>query len=142
MSTHEAPLAREAELSGASADSTGGLVQQAVDQGSRLIAAEVRLAKQEIGESLRAGVVALLAGTIAVFGLIAFLVMAVVTVVVAVSLHWAAALGFALAFLAIAAAGGVVAAGRLKRIRPLRQTTETLKEDVGWVKQQLTRDGR
>lgn len=143
MSTQqEAPTVREAELKGAAADSTGGLVQQAVDQGSRLIAAEVQLAKQEIQESVRAGVVALLAGAVAVFAAIAFFVMAVVTIVVAVSLHWAAALGFAVAFLVVAAVGAMVAVGRLKRISPLRQTTETLKEDVAWVKQQLTRGAK
>ena len=140
---HETPVSSDMEVPGARAEqSTGGLMQQAVEQGSRLIAAEVRLAKQEIRETVQSGVVALIAGAVAVFGLIAFLVMAVVTIVVAVSLHWAAALGFAVLFLAIAALGGVTAVSRLKRISPLRQTAETIKEDVAWAKQQLTHDAK
>lgn len=124
------------------AASTGSLVQHAVDKGSQLIADEIQLAKQEIKESVRAGVVAMIAGAVAVFGLVAFFVMAVVTVIIAVNLHWAAALGFTLLFLAVAAIGAAVAIRRLKGISPLRQTAETLKEDVAWAKQQLTRDAK
>lgn len=86
--------------------------------------------------------VALIAGAAAVFGVIAFLVMAIVTVVVATGPHWAAALGFAVLFLAIAAAGGLVAVRRLREISPLRQTVETIKEDVEWAKRQLTHGAR
>jgi predicted membrane metal-binding protein len=53
-------------------------------------------------------------------------------------LHWAAALGFAVLFLAVAAGGGMIAMQRLKRLSPLRQTADTIKEDVAWAKQQLT----
>jgi len=113
-------------------------VQQAVDKGSRLIAAQVQLARQEIAESIKAGVTALIFGAVAVFGAIAFFVMAVVTVIIATSLHWAAALGFAILFLVIAIVGALIAIRRLQRISPLRQTTETMKENVEWAKQQLT----
>lgn len=41
-----------------------------------------------------------------------------------------------------AAAGAAFAVSRLRRISPLRQTAETLKEDMEWAKQQLTRDAR
>jgi uncharacterized membrane protein YqjE len=123
-------------------ESTPKLVQQAVDRAGHLIAAEIRLAKQELGESMRAGITALIAAAVAVFGTIAFFVMAVVTVTIAVNLHWAASLGFALLFLAIAIAGGLIAVQRLRRIRPLRQTAETVQEDVAWAKQQLTRAKR
>lgn len=122
--------------------STGSLVQHAVEKGSQLISDEIQLAKQEIKESVRAGVVALIAGAVAVFGVVAFFVMAIVTVILAVNLHWAAALGFTLLFLAVAAAAATLAMQRLKSISPLRQTTETLKEDVAWAKQQLTRDAK
>jgi len=104
------------------------------------VASEIQLAKQEIGESLRAAVTALIGGVVAVFGVIAFLVMAIVTVVTAVSLHWVAALGFAVLFLVIAGGGALVAIRHAKRISPLRQTVQTLKEDVEWAKQQLTHD--
>jgi uncharacterized membrane protein YqjE len=119
-------------------EGTSGLIHSAINEASRLVAAEIQLAKQEVSESLRAGVTALITGTIAVFGIIAFLVMAIVALVVAVPLHWVAALACAAVFLVIAALGGILAITRLKRISPLRQTVETIKEDVEWAKQQLT----
>jgi len=99
---------------------------------------EIQLARQEITESLRAGVMALITGTIAIFGIIAFLIMAIVALVVAVPLQWVAALACAAVFLVIASLGGILAITRLKRISPLRQTVQTIKEDVEWAKQQLT----
>jgi uncharacterized membrane protein YqjE len=140
MVTPNSTATGDVELRGASTDGTGGLIQQAVEKASHLVASEIQLAKQEIGESLRAAVTALIGGVIAAFGLVAFLVMAIVTVVTAVSLHWVAALGFAVVFLVIAVGGGLVAIRRLKRISPLRQTVQSLKEDVEWAKQQLTPD--
>lgn len=127
---------------GGTDESTGSLVQDAVDQASRMVTAEIQLAKQEVAESIRAGVVAVVAGGVAVFGLIAFAVMAVVTVITAVSLPWAASLGFAVLFLAVAICGGLFAVSRVKRISPLRQTVETVKEDVAWAKQQLKPEKR
>jgi uncharacterized membrane protein YqjE len=130
----------EVELRGAQTDGTSGLLQSAVDKASTLVAGEIQLAKQELTESLRAAVGALIGGMIAVFGIIAFLVMAIVTVVAAVSLHWAAALGFAVLFLLIGGGGALLAMRRIRAISPLRQTMQTLKEDVEWAKQQLTHD--
>jgi uncharacterized membrane protein YqjE len=117
---------------------SSGLIHEAITEASRLVGAEIQLAKQEVAESLRAAVVALVTGSLAIFGLIAFLVMAVVTLVVAVPLHWVAALACAAVFLLIAVVGAVVAVGRVKRITPLRQTVQTLKEDVEWAKLQMT----
>jgi uncharacterized membrane protein YqjE len=140
MPTPNSQATEDVELRGAPTEGTGGLMQQAVEKASHLVASEIQLAKQEIGESLRAAVTALIGGVIAAFGLIAFLVMAIVTVVTAVSLHWVAALGFAVVFLVIAVVSGLVAVRRLKRISLLRQTVQTLKEDVEWGKQQMTPD--
>jgi uncharacterized membrane protein YqjE len=120
------------------AEGTGGLIHRAIAQASQLVTAEIQLAKQELGESLHAAVMAVITGTVAIFGLIAFLVMAIVALVVAVPLHWVAALACAGVFLIIAIVGATVAMSRLKRISPLRQTVQTLKEDVEWAKQQLT----
>jgi uncharacterized membrane protein YqjE len=129
----------DAEVSAAKLEEgTGGLIHSAIDKASHLVASEIQLAKQEITESLRAAVGALIGGVVAVFGVIAFLVMAIVTLVVAVPLHWVAALSCAALFLVIAIVGGLIAVRRLKRISPLRQTVQTIKEDVEWAKQQLT----
>ena len=136
--------AQDLELRGSAAPdastSTKTLVSEAVEQAGRLVQKEIELARREVAESLRAAVGAAVFGAVAVFGVMAFLVMAVVTVVVAVAPHWAAALGFAVLFLAVAAGGGMIAMQRARRISPLQQTTETIKEDVEWAKQQLTRD--
>ncbi len=143
MNSHEATTTTgEVELHGAASESTAGLVQQAVEKAGGLVAAEIQLAKQEITGSLRAAVMALVGGAVAVFAVIAFLVLAIVTVITAVSLHWAAALGFAVLFLIIAAAGALFALRQVKQISPLRQTVQTLKEDVEWAKQQLTHGTR
>jgi len=140
MTTPDSTATDDVELRGAPAEGTGGLIQNAVEKASHLVASEILLAKQEIGESLRAAVTALIAGVVAVFGVIAFLVMAIVTVVTAASLHWVAALGFAALFLVIAGGGTLVAIRHAKRISPMRQTVQTLKEDVEWAKQQLTHE--
>jgi uncharacterized membrane protein YqjE len=121
----------------ASGDS-GGLIHSAINDATRLVTAEVHLARQEISESLHAAVMGLITGTVAVFGIIAFLVMGIVTLVIAVPLHWVAALACAVAFLVIAIVGASLAISRLKRISPLRQTVQTVKEDVEWAKRQLT----
>jgi uncharacterized membrane protein YqjE len=85
---------------------------------------------------------ALLGGAVAAFAVIAFLVMTVVTVVVAVPLHWVAALSFAVLFLVVGAGAAVFAVRSVKDISPLRQTIETVKEDLEWAKQQLPSDAK
>jgi hypothetical protein len=62
--------------------------------------------------------------------------------VIAVPAHWVAALACAGGFLVIAIVAAAVAVSRVKRISPLRQTVQTLKEDVEWAKQQLTLEQR
>jgi uncharacterized membrane protein YqjE len=118
--------------------STIALLRDAVDKGSDLITQEIRLAKQEIAATVRAGVATVIGGAIAAFSLIAFLILAIVTIVIAVPLPWAAALGFAVLFLAIAVAAAMFALRQAGGLRPLRQTADTIKEDVLWAKQQLT----
>lgn len=136
---HETTAAAEHERD-QSARSTPALLRDAVDKGSELITQEIRLAKQEIGTTVRAGVATVIGGAVAAFALIAFLILAVVTIITAVPLPWAAALGFSLLFLAIAVAAGMFALRQAGGMSLLRQTTDTIKEDVQWAKQQLTRD--
>lgn len=138
MTIEQSTRFAEAGVPPSAAPGTGGLIHTAINEASRLVTGEVQLAKQEIAESLHAAVTALITGTIAIFGGIAFLAMAIVALVVAVPLHWVAALACAGVFLIIAIVGAIVAISRLKRISPLRQTVQTLKEDVEWAKQQLT----
>jgi len=138
MSIDQSRRFDDADAPATVAEGTGGLIHKAIAQASQLVTGEIQLAKQELSESLHAAVMAVVTGTVAIFGLIAFLVMAIVALVVAVPLHWVAALACAAVFLVIAIVGAIVAMSRLKRISPLRQTVQTLKEDVEWAKQQLT----
>jgi uncharacterized membrane protein YqjE len=140
MTSEHSPRFGDARDTQSATGSTGGLMHHAITEASRLVAGEIHLAKQEVGESLRAAVTAFVTGALAVFGLIAFLVRGIVAVVVAVPLHWVAALACAAAFLVIAVVAAAVAIVQIKRISPLRQTVQTLKEDVAWAKQQLTLD--
>ena len=57
---------------------SGGLLHNAINEASRLVAAEVQLAKQEITESLHAAVMALITGTVAIFGIIGGIVLLIV----------------------------------------------------------------
>lgn len=118
--------------------STAALLRDAVDKGSDLIADEVRLAKQEVAETVRGGVAAVVGGAVAALGVIGFLVLAIVTIITIAPVHWAAAAGFSLLFLAIAVAASLYAARHLRRTSPLQETTESIKEDVQWAKRQLT----
>lgn len=138
MSIDQSRRFDDADAPATVAEGAGGLIHKAIAQASQLVTGEIQLAKQELSESLHAAVMAVVTGTVAIFGLIAFLVMAIVALVVAVPLHWVAALACAAVFLVIAIVGAIVAMSRLKRISPLRQTVQTLKEDVEWAKQQLT----
>lgn len=122
--------------------STAAVLRRAVDDGSQLVQKEIELARQEITAGIRHAAVALLAGVAALLGVVGALVMAITTVVIAAAPHWLAALGFCGLFLILAGAGTALAASRLRRINPLRQTIETIQEDVAWAKRQLRHDGR
>jgi uncharacterized membrane protein YqjE len=123
-------------------DSSLDLLRRAVDDGGQLVQKEIQLAKQELTESVKAAVMAVVGGIAVLLLLVGFLVMTIVTVVLAVSPHWAAALAITVVFLLAAVGAGVFAITRAKRISPLRQTRETISEDVQWAKRQLTPDAK
>jgi uncharacterized membrane protein YqjE len=138
MSVEQSVRLDDVKAPASKTEGTGGLIHNAINEATHLVTAEIQLAKQELSESLHAAVTAVITGAVAIFGLIAFLIMAIVALVTAVPLHWVAALACAGVFLIIAVVGALMALSRLKRISPLRQTVQTLKEDVEWAKQQLT----
>jgi uncharacterized membrane protein YqjE len=124
------------------ARSPAGLVREAVAQMTHLITAEITLAKREIKDSISAGVHALVFGVAAIIALVGCVVMGIVTLVAAFSPHWVAALIIAVVFLILAAAAGFAALRSVKAMTPLRQTVETLQEDVEWAKRQMTHDAK
>jgi len=117
--------------------SLGELFGQMTRELGELFRKEVELARVETRDEIRRTGAALGAmGGAAVGGLL-FLSMASV----AAALGLAEVMNRALAFAIVAAVWAVVAAilfavgrSRLARVRPLPETTETLKEDVQWAK--------
>lgn len=113
------------------------LLRRSVDDGGRLIQQEIQLAKQELAESAKSVVKGVLAGIVVVIALLGFLVMGIVTIVVATNPHWVAALIFTTLFLGVAVGLGAFALRTFKHVRPLGQTRESIQEDIRWAKHQL-----
>ncbi|MFN2568886.1 MAG: phage holin family protein [Candidatus Dormibacteria bacterium] len=113
------------------------LLRRSVDDGGKLIQQEIQLAKQELAESVRSVVRGVLAGIVVVIALLGFLVMGIVTIVVATDPHWVAALIFTAVFLAVALGLGAFALRTFKRMSPLGKTRESIQEDIRWAKRQL-----
>jgi hypothetical protein len=117
-----------------------GLVQELVEQGRRLMRAELHLARSELkGEAKKAarasGVAAAGAGLLVLgtFTFVAFLVLALAALIPA----WAAALVVCVFLLAGGALLAQAGVQRLKQVHPPQTTMETLKEDSRWAKETM-----
>jgi hypothetical protein len=117
--------------------SLGELFAEMTRELGDLFRKEVELAKVETREEVRRGTSALVA--MAAAGVAALLFLNMVSVAAALGL--AEIMNRALAFLIVAIIWGVIAAvmfsigrKRMAQVRPLPETTETLKEDVQWAK--------
>jgi len=122
---------------------TAQLIRSIASDVSLLVAKQIELAKQEIGEmvSTRARAVGVFCAS-AVLGLfvLVFLGMAGAEALALVVPRWAAMLIVAGAFAALAAIAIVLARGWLRSSATTPELTqESLKEDVRWAKQQLKR---
>jgi hypothetical protein len=116
------------------------LVTEMLEQGRRLMRAELRLARTELKREARkasagTGVVAAGAGlaVLGTFTFVAFLVLALAQLIPA----WGAALLVAIALLGGGALLGWMGLQRLKQVRAPRRTMETLKEDSRWAKETI-----
>ena len=117
--------------------SLGELFAEMTRELGDLFRKEVELAKVETREEVRRGTSALVAMGAAGVAALLFLNM----VSVAAALGLAEIMNRALAFLIVAIIWAVIAAvmfsigrKRMAQVRPLPETTETLKEDVQWAK--------
>lgn len=122
---------------------TRSLVGSIVTDLSTLITKQVELAKREIGEmvSTRAQAVGVFAaaGVLGLF-VIGFLGMTAAEALDLALPRWAAMLIVAVVFGILAAIAVVVARGRMRSAAAKPELTQrSLKEDVEWAKQQLTR---
>ena len=127
--------------------SAAELVKQLSEQTSRLVKAEMELAKVELSEKgKQAGIGAGLFGGAGVFGLYALGALTA-TVIAALSLAmdtWLAALIVTILWAAVAGVMALVGKGRMKKVAPPipEQTAESVKEDVQWTKTSAQRGRR
>ena len=128
---------------GASHDrSVGELVQQLTTQVSTLARKEVELAKLELSQ--KGKVLGIGGGMIGAAGLVAVLGLGALTAALILALAqlidepWVAALIVAAAYLAVAGVLALLGRKRIQEASPLvpEQATESVKEDVEWVKTQ------
>jgi uncharacterized membrane protein YqjE len=124
-----------------SGESVADLLKQLSEQTSRLASLEVALAKAEAREKgKQAGVGASMLGGASLFGLLASgtLTAALVLALATAMNDWLAALIVGVVYLVIAGVLVLIGRQRLRRAAPFapEQTTESVKEDVEWVKNQ------
>lgn len=106
-----------------------------------IVRSELRLARTELTEELakaRKGAVLVAVGSLLLWFSALFVLVAIVYALSLVMPAWAAAAAVALAVGAIAAVCVSVGIKRVKSMRPVPKTTDTVKENVEWAKQ-LTR---
>jgi hypothetical protein len=126
---------------GSSEASLGELARQLSDQTSRLIHQEIELAKAELAvKGKRAGIGAGMFGGASVFGFYALGALTA-TAILALSLAVASWLAALIVTVVLAAIAGVLAMQGKNKVQqavpPLpEQATESVKEDVQWVKNQ------
>ena len=114
------------------------LIKGLLDDARDLIREEVQLAKAEIREEVSAlGAVAVAFGVAAVVGFIGAMLLSIALGgAIAYAFHWPAWGGYGLVALLFLAGGwGLCLFGRarLRRIRAIPKTTETMKENIAWI---------
>ncbi len=124
--------------------STGELVRRLINNMSTLVDRETELAKQEAKvDAIQVGIA--VAG-LAAAGLMAYtafvaLVVALVVWLGAALYPWAVALIVAGVFAVLGTIAALVGLSRTK-MRPLKRTRRTVREDIQWVRAQMTSQAR
>ena len=122
---------------GHSTKSAGQLMKEVTEDLSTLIRKEIELAKQEVGESVKAkligGAIIAIVGVMAFFALI-FLLLAIRDGIDNFLWTWLADIVTALILLAIGAGGAMFAKKKLSTPVKTELTKQTIKEDVEWAK--------
>jgi len=122
--------------------SMGQLVEQLSEQATRLVRAEVALAKAEMTEKAkRSGIGAGLIGAALVIVLYAVgvLIWAGILGLATVWPLWLSALVVGVAMLLVAGIAGAIAAGQLKKAARRPETVDRVKEDVETIKKGVRR---
>jgi uncharacterized membrane protein YqjE len=123
--------------------STGELVGSIASDVATLVRKEVELARLEMTEAITARIQAAIAlgiGAVVVVLTLVFLGMSAATALDQVMAPWASRLVVAGGCVVIAGSLAMIAIARMKRPSLVpEETARTLKEDIGWAKQQLKR---
>ncbi len=124
--------------------STGELVRRLVNNVSSLVDREAELAKQEAradAVQIGTGAGALIFGGLMLYTGVAALIVALVIALTSALLPWAVALIVAAVFIVLGAIVAFFGYSRVK-VQPLAKTRQTVREDVQWVKAQMTSQAR
>ena len=122
---------------GHSTKSAGQLMKEVTEDLSTLIRKEIELAKQEVGESVKAKLIG--GGVIAIVGVMAFFALIFLLLAIRDGIDnflwtWLADIVTALFLLAIGAGGAMFAKKKLSTPVKTELTKQTIKEDVEWAK--------
>ncbi|HEX9016688.1 MAG TPA: phage holin family protein [Chloroflexota bacterium] len=124
--------------------STGELVRRLVNNVSGLVDREAELAKQEVKSDavqVGSGAGILIFGGLMLYTGVAALVVTLIVALTSALQPWAVALIVAVVFLVIGAIVAFVGYRRV-RVQPLARTRQTVREDVQWVRAQMTSQAR
>ena len=123
---------------------TGELVRRLISNMSTLIDRETDLAKQEAKtDAVQVGiaVAGLAAGGLLIYTAVVALIVALVVWLGAALYPWAVALIVAGVFAILGIVAALIGLSRVK-VRPLGRTRRTIREDIQWVRAQMTSQGR
>lgn len=123
---------------------TGELVRRLISNMSTLVDRETDLAKQEAkSDAVQVGfaVAGLAAGGLLIYTAVVALIVALVVWLGAALYPWAVALIVAGVFAILGIVAALIGLSRVK-VRPLARTRRTIKEDIQWVRAQMTSQAR
>ena len=123
---------------------TGDLVRRLINNVSSLVDREAELAKEEVRQDavqVGTGAGALILGGLMIYTAVATLIVALILALASALQPWAVALIVAAVFLVIGAIVAFVGYRRVQ-VQPLARTRQTVREDVQWVKAQMTSQAR
>ncbi len=119
---------------------TGELVRRLINNMSTLVDREAGLARQEArADAIQVGiaVAGLAAAGLLIYTAVVALIVALVVGLASALYPWAAALIVAVVFAVLGIIAALIGLSRIK-MRPLARTRRTVREDIQWVRAQMT----
>lgn len=141
-SPRRTPVRRSTRRAVVGSDGLAPLVKQLSDQGRRLVRGELELAKVEVSEKAKVagvGVVMVVVAVVLALGMLGALTATVILALALVFPGWLAAIIVTGIYALLAVVAALAGATQVKKAVPLvpRETVDSLKEDVEWLKTEL-----